>query len=73
MLVVTDKTNARYWFALGDFRAPSFWAHVQENGPKHYHTFTPVEGVTVLLAAIALYGALCRKFVISACDRTPGT
>ena len=71
MLVVTDKTNSHYWFALGDFRAPSFWAHVQENGPKHYHTFTPVEGVAMILATIALYGALCRKFVVNAWDRVP--
>lgn len=69
MLVVTDKTNTHYWFALGDFRAPSFWAHVQENGPRHYHTFTPLEGVTIILATIALYGALCRKFLVTAWDR----
>lgn len=72
MLVVTDKTNTHYWFALGDFRAPSFWAHVQENGPKHYHTFTPVEGAAMLLATIGLYGALCRRLMVSAWEREPG-
>lgn len=72
ILVVTDKTNTHYWFALGDFRAPSFWAHVQENGPKHYHTCTPVEGVAIILSTIALYGALCRRFAVKAWDRAPG-
>lgn len=61
VLVVEDKTDTRHWFALGDFRAPSFWAHVLENGPKHYHTLTPLEGVILIFATIALYARLMRK------------
>lgn len=66
MLIERDKSNPHYWFALGDFRAPSFWAQVVENGPKHYHTFTPVEGVVVILATIVLYAALSRKIGLRA-------
>jgi hypothetical protein len=66
MLVVEDKTNARYWFALGRFRAPSFWAHIVPNGPNHYHTLTPVEGVALILATIALYAVVSRKYILGA-------
>jgi len=61
MVVVADKTNPHYWFALGDFQAPSFWAHINENGPKHYDTMTPIEGVILILSTIGLYGALTRR------------
>jgi hypothetical protein len=70
MLVVEDKTNPHYWFALGRFRAPSFWAHIVANGPNHYHTLTPVEGVVLILSTIGLYVALTRKYVLG--TRTRG-
>jgi hypothetical protein len=70
MLVVEDKTNAHYWFALGRFRAPSFWAHIVANGPNHYHTLTPVEGVLLIVSTIILYAALTRMYVLSAGDRS---
>ncbi len=70
MLVVEDQTNHHYWFALGRFRAPSFWAQVVANGPNRYHTFTPVEGLAAILSTIALYGALTRRYVLAA-DRKP--
>lgn len=69
MLVVEDKTNTHYWFALGRFRAPSFWAQVVANGPNRYHTLTPAEGVLLILATIALYAALTRKYVLGAAKR----
>ena len=69
VLVVENKADKRHWFALGDFQAPSFWAHVLENGPKHYHTFTPLEGVILIFGTIALYGALTRGWTFF----TPGT
>lgn len=68
MLVVEDKTNPHYWFALGRFRAPSFWAHIVANGPNHYHTLTPIEGVALILTTIAIYVALTRRYVLSAGD-----
>jgi hypothetical protein len=58
MLLVADKTNPHYWFALGDFQAPSFWAHIVENGPKHYHTLTPVEGISLILVTLAGIAAM---------------
>lgn len=67
-LVVEDKTDHRHWFALGDFQAPSFWAHVLENGPKHYHTLTPVEGVLLIFGTIALYGILTRGWAFKAVE-----
>jgi hypothetical protein len=70
MLVVEDKTNTHYWFALGRFRAPSFWSHIVANGPNHYHTLTPAEGVLLILATITLYAALTRKYVLSAGDQS---
>jgi hypothetical protein len=70
MLVVEDKTNTHYWFALGRFRAPSFWAQVVANGPNRYHTLTPAEGVLLILATIALYAVLTRKYVLGV--GTPG-
>jgi hypothetical protein len=70
MLVVEDKTNSHYWFALGRFRAPSFWAHIVANGPSHYHTLTPAEGILLMLFTIALYAALTRKYVLSADGRS---
>jgi hypothetical protein len=69
ILIVEDKTNAHYWFAIGRFRAPSFWAHIVANGPNHYHTLTPAEGIALMLITIALYAALTRKYVLSAGDR----
>jgi hypothetical protein len=70
MLVVEDKTNAHYLFALGRFRAPSFWAHIVANGPNHYHTLTPIEGIALILSTIALYVALTRRYVLSASGRS---
>jgi hypothetical protein len=66
MLLVNDKSNHHYWFALGDFRAPSFWAHVLENGPKHYHTLTPIEGCVLILMTIGIYAWLTRKYAFTA-------
>jgi hypothetical protein len=65
MLVTEDKTNSHYWFALGRFRAPSFWAHIVANGPNHYHTLTPLEGLTLILVTVALYVVLTRKYIPS--------
>lgn len=70
MLVVEDKTNTHYWFALGRFRAPSFWAQVVANGPNRYHTLTPAEGVLLILATIALYAVLTRKYVFGTGTRS---
>lgn len=70
MLIVEDKANTHYWLALGRFRAPSFWAHIIENGPKHYHTLTPVEGSVVIWTTIAVYAFLCRRCAPEA--RRPG-
>jgi hypothetical protein len=70
MLVVEDKTSTHYWFALGRFRAPSFWAQVVANGPNRYHTLTPVEGVLLIVSTVALYAVLTRKYVLSAGDRS---
>jgi hypothetical protein len=66
MLVVEDKTNTRYWFAIGRFRAPSFWAQIVANGPNRYHTLTPLEGVALILCTIALYAVLSRKYLLRA-------
>ncbi len=66
VLVVENRADKRHWFALGDFQAPSFWAHVLENGPKHYHTLTPLEGVILIFGTIALYGALTRRWTFAA-------
>lgn len=65
MLLVEDKTNHRYWFALGRFQAPSFWSQVVANGPNRYHTFTPIEGMAVILITIALYAALSRHYILA--------
>jgi hypothetical protein len=65
MLIVEDKTNPHYWFALGRFRAPTFWFQVLSNGPNKYHTLTPAEGMVLILATIALYATLSRKYVIT--------
>jgi hypothetical protein len=70
MFVVEDKNNTHYWFALGRFRAPSFWAQVVANGPNRYHTLTPVEGCLLILTTITLYAVLTRKYVLSAGDRS---
>lgn len=64
MLLVQDKANPHYWFDLGRFRAPAFWVQIVTNGPNHYHTLTPAEGVVVILGTIALYAALLRKYRI---------
>jgi hypothetical protein len=69
MLLVEDKANTHYWFALGRFRAPSFWFQVLTNGPYKYHTLTPLEGILLLLAGIAFYAAVLRKWVISCVTR----
>jgi hypothetical protein len=66
MLIVQDKTNLHYWFDLGRFQAPSFWSKIAPNGPNKYHTLTPVEGVGLILATIALYAAFVRKYAIVA-------
>jgi hypothetical protein len=62
MLIAEDKSNPHYWFALGRFRAPSFWAHIVANGPMRYHTLTPVEGLALLISTIAVYAALTGGF-----------
>jgi hypothetical protein len=67
MLLVEDKANPHYWFALGRFQAPTFWVQIITNGPYKYHTLTPVEGIAVILATITLYAILCRKHVTK-CD-----
>lgn len=64
MLLVEDKGNPTYWFALGRFQAPSFWAHIVENGPKHYHTLTPLEGMALIGVTVFAVAALCRRFVM---------
>lgn len=61
VVFVADKAHPHYWFALADFRPPSFWAHVIENGPKHYHTLTPLEGMVLIFATIGLYGTLTDR------------
>lgn len=63
--VVEDKSSAHYLFALGRFQASSFWEQIATNGPFKYHTLTPPEGIGLLLATIALYGVLLRKWVAS--------
>lgn len=65
MLLVQDKSNAHYWFDLGRFQAPAFWAQIVTNGPYTYHTMTPLEGVVLIYATIACYAAIFRKYVIS--------
>jgi hypothetical protein len=63
LLLVEDRTNLHYWFAVGRFKAPTFWAQIVANGPNRYHTMTPVEGVALILITIALYAALSRKYI----------
>jgi hypothetical protein len=65
MVLVEDKANPHYWFALGRFRAPTFWVQIVTNGPYKYHTLTPLEGAALILGTIALYAILVRKYVIS--------
>jgi hypothetical protein len=62
---VEDKAHPHYWFALGRFGAPSFWVQIVSNGPYRYHTLTPAEGVAAILATVALYTAILRKYVIT--------
>lgn len=69
MRLVEDQNTSHYLFALGRFRASSFWAQVVTNGPFKYHTLTPPEGLGLLLATIALYGLILRKWVISCVTR----
>jgi hypothetical protein len=66
MLAVEDATNHRYWFALGRFQAPSFWAQIEANGPLKYHTFTPIEGIGMIFFTIMLYAALSRNYAFGA-------
>jgi len=61
MLPVEDAANRTAWFGLGRLQAPSFWVQVQSNGPYHYHTLTPLEGVVMISVTIALYTMLCRR------------
>ncbi len=69
MLIVEDKTNPHYWFSLGRIHVPTFWAHIVANGPNHYHTLTPAEGIALILCTIALYAALTGKYVLRAGER----
>jgi hypothetical protein len=62
MLIVGDKSNSRYWFALGRFRAPSFWAQIVANGPNRYHTLTPAEGVVLIWVTIALFAMAWSEY-----------
>jgi hypothetical protein len=62
---VEDKAHPHYWFALGRFRAQSFFMHIVTNGPYSYHTLTPAEGVAAILGTVALYTVILRKYVIS--------
>jgi len=62
---VEDKAHPHYWFALGRFRAQSFFMHIVTNGPYRYHTLTPAEGVAAILGTVALYTVILRKYVIS--------
>lgn len=68
MLIVEDKANAHYWFSLGRFRAPSFWAQIIANGPNRYHTFTPAEGIVVIWCTIAAIAAMCGGIVLKLAD-----
>lgn len=66
MLLFSDKSNTRYWFALSRFRAPEFWFQVAANGPNRYHTLSPLEGPMLILATIACYAWIDRRVRISA-------
>ena len=66
MAIVEDKNNPRYWFALGRFRAPSFWAQIVANGPNRYHTLTPSEGMILIWAAIALFALAWSGYAFKA-------
>ncbi|HWC97218.1 MAG TPA: hypothetical protein VG456_10720 [Candidatus Sulfopaludibacter sp.] len=65
MLTVEDHTDRFYWFALGRFRASSFWVQIVTNGPYKYHTLTPPEGVALILGTVAVYAVILRKYVVS--------
>jgi hypothetical protein len=68
MRIVEDKSGPRYWFALGRFRAPSFWAQIVANGPNRYHTLTPCEGMILIWATIAFFAFAWAKYALKAGD-----
>jgi len=71
MLLSEDQSNPHYWFALSRFRPQAFWILVHANGPKWYHTLSPVEGPILILATIAAYAVLDRRVALAASARLP--
>ena len=66
MLLYADAANTHYWFALSRVKLPAFWFIVPANGPGKYHTLSPIEGPMLILATIALYATLDRRFRVLA-------
>ena len=65
MLPFEDKSTPRYWFALSRFRPQAFWILVHANGPKYFHTLSPLEGPILILATIAAYMMLDRQIALA--------
>jgi hypothetical protein len=67
MLLYEAEGSASHWFSLSRLQTPTFWYFSPVIlGPHHFHELSPIEGVILILATIALYGLLDRNFRISA-------
>lgn len=63
-MALYESDPRAHWFALSRQPAAPFWSVITPLGPHHVHELLPAEGIALILATIAVYGALERAVMI---------